>query len=204
MAGNVLEFTDATFQSEVLSSDVPEIDRVVLAPDALTIELNGATPAVSGTAAQRSSRDELRPSCPVKPTVTTRDERVTLRLDIQIKKLDGKRLLFSPDGRDMVSMRTQDGPGPAQPHLVRAIAQAWWFHRVMLDGTSLTEVAARGGCSASNVKQLVPLTTLGPPILAAVLTGTIARSTTLNDLKRAAKHLNWRRQADHLGLKLPT
>lgn len=175
------------------------IDGVVLAPDMLTIRLDtdrivelkqhdlGTPPTDPST----------HPICLYQPEVEDRGRLIHLVLKIQIKKLDGRRLLLSPDGHDLVI------PSKSEPkqHIVDAIGLAYHWHNDLLKtGLSIRDYAAANGLGRTRIIKLLPLTQLGPDILKRALAGTLPSSITLNDLLTAAKQLDWDRQTAELGI----
>ena len=173
------------------------IRRVVVAPDALSIEVLAAevatlTPTSPSKTKQRTSATAAIPSCPFTPTVTVADGVETLTLPIAIKRHDGRRILVSPDGHDlMVSMNAHGRPVP-KSHLVNAVGHAFALHRELIRTRDTIElVAARFGITEAWARMLLDLTTLSPSILKGVLTGTLPATVTLQDLRHAARHLDW-------------
>ncbi len=67
---------------------------------------------------------------------------------------------------------------------------------------ALAGVADESRIARTRVLKLMPLTQLSPEILRCALVGTLAPSITLDDLLRAASHLDWSRQAQSLGIEL--
>lgn len=138
------------------------------------------------------------PTCHYTPTVETHDDRITLTLNIQIKKHDHKRILLSPDGQDLYI--------PANPipkeHLVRVLAQAHsWKNKLKADPKlQLKQIAKEENVSDSQIHKNLPLIYLSPEITKAILTGTIPSRITHLDLLAAAKNLDWQAQRDYLNL----
>ncbi len=181
---------------------------VVVAPDKLTIELDrnqiaDCAKAIEDIADASASSDAV-PSCPFTPDVDDRGEHIILTLRIMIKRHDGKRLLISPDGHDLLTTISSDGRPAPRAHLVHAIGQAFAWHRELeKTGATIKAVAKRHGVAVSCVKHMLPLTQLSPQCLKAVLTGTLAPHIALKDLLAAASFLDWQRQHRHLGLTVP-
>jgi len=137
------------------------------------------------------------PTCPYEPEVEERGHLTTLSLSIQIKRLDGKRMILSPAGRDLV---LPANPEPRE-HIVNAIGLAYrWHDSLLKSGGTLTELARAEGITAPRIRRLLPLTHLGPAILKRTLVGDLPPSITLNDLLSAAQQLDWEKQARELGL----
>jgi hypothetical protein len=120
-----------------------------------------------------------------------------ITLSIQIKRLDGRRIILTPEGKDLV---LPADPEPKE-HIVNAIGLAYrWYDELLSSGYMITELAQREGISASRIHKLLPLTHLGPDVLKAALKGYLPPSVTLDDMHEAAKDLDWAKQAKSLGL----
>ncbi|MEM8736938.1 MAG: hypothetical protein AAGG38_00470 [Planctomycetota bacterium] len=175
------------------------IDRVVLAPGQMTIDLNSERIEACRDVEWPDLKTDMGASlaCLYKPTVENRRSRVVLTLGIQIKRLDGKRQLLSPNGQDLIM--------PAEPepknHIVIAIGNAYrWRELLMQDNLTLKQLADRVGFSDSQIRKYLPLINLSPDILRRALTGRLPSTATMMRLLAAAKHLNWDQQAHFLGL----
>ena len=183
------------------------VHRVVVAPDRITVELAHNQIATCADAARemgvhRPARKVTAPvpACPFSPEIDDRGQHLALTLHIQIKRHDGRRLLLSPDGHDLLTTITPDGRPMARDHLVRAIGLAFaWRRELQRTDSTVESVAQRAGLTATRVHSILTLTQLSPAILRAVLTGTLGSSVTLADLLRAAQHLDWSRQAHAIG-----
>ncbi|MEN1704658.1 MAG: recombinase family protein [Planctomycetota bacterium] len=135
--------------------------------------------------------------CFRQPEIEDRGEIMRLSLDIRIKKVDGRRLLLSPDGEDLV---LPSEPEPKR-HLVDAIGLAYrWHDDLVRTGQTTRDYAKSIGISRTRIFKLCPLVNLGPEVLRAVLTGSLPQRITLDDLLAAAGSLDWRRQTEHLGI----
>jgi len=123
-----------------------------------------------------------------------------MTLEVQIKKLDGKRLLLSPDGCDLLlSVDASREPVP-KPELVAAIGQAFMLHRHLLEsGITVQAVGAAFGYTLTHACRMLAVAQLGQPVIQAVLAGTISSHTTVLELLRVAAIPDWARQAKHLG-----
>ena len=138
------------------------------------------------------------PRCLYQPRVDNYQKKVRLRIALHIKRLDGKRLLVSPDGQDLVAPGT---PTP-QSHIVAAIGQAYrWRELFMESGVNLPELAKQQSVSASRIRKYLPLVQLSPTILRRALGGELPVRITLTNLLEAAQWLDWGKQAQFLGLE---
>ena len=177
------------------------IQRVIVAPEALTVEVlpdaaaklaMASPPALQAKGKREARASAAVPTCPFVPTVTAADGVEVLTLPIAIKRHDGRRILVSPEGHDlMVSLRADGRPVP-RPNLVAAVGQAFALHREILRTRCRFEDAARKlGFTDTWGAMLLDLTVLSPTILRSILTGTLSQTVTLTDLRHAARHLDW-------------
>ncbi len=185
------------------------IRRVVVAPDKLTIELDRdqiAACANTLCAADESVGDFLSStdavlSCPFTPDVDDRGDHTVLTLRIMIKRHDGRRLLVSPDGHDLLTAISPDGRPAPRVHLVHALGQAFaWRAKLLRGGQNIRDFAKEIGLKDVRIHELLKLTQLSPAILKQVLTGRLASQISLDDLIAAAERLDWNAQVTHLGI----
>jgi len=170
---------------------------VHLAPDELMVELDAAQieacrhdPELKASGDQQT--DNAIPRCLHRPEIEEVCRHVVLTLTMQIKKHDGKRMLLSPDGHDLV----MPANGQCKPHIVQAIGQAYdWHKRLGRKGMKISKLAEEIGLSEARIHKLLPLTYLAPDILKQALTGQLPPSMTLADLLAAAAKLTGRRSA---------
>ena len=167
---------------------------VVVAPEQLVIELDPARLALRERAPSEPPDGRL-PHCVFVPAVEERADAVVLTLNIQIKKLDGRRLLIAPDGQDLLARTTCSSVPVPDPTIVRAIGLAYAALRAITgEGASVPATAQRLGISLSMLKYLLLLTRLGPAILGAALDGSLPPRTTVRRLVAIAGHLDWEAQ----------
>ena len=181
------------------------IARVVLAPEALVVELDDerlmATArdvepirkqrVTEGAKQEDSDRGPL-PTCPFTPEVECQNGVTVLTLRVQIKRHDGRRILVSPEGHDLLLTVNADGRPVPKAYLISAIGQAFALHGELLrTRDSIERVSARFGFTDAWARALLDITALSPRILNAALTGTLPPTVTLKDLREAAEHLDW-------------
>lgn len=178
------------------------IGQVVIAADQITIKLSTDRieackhfdwPKID------KGREANTSTCLYKPAVNHRRQQVILTLTIQIKKLDGKRLLLSPDGQDLFM------PAESQPkdHIVQAIGNAYRWRELLSEGNlTQTQLAKDLNISDSQIRKYLPLIHLGPKILKRALDGTLPPRVTLINLLKAAQQLDWEKQTAFLGLDI--
>lgn len=175
------------------------IHEITLATDSLTVQLiaKEIEKLKKHTFRSPSKDAPSRPLCLRTPVVDDRGEHIHLNLQLQIKKLDGRRLLLDPDGHDLI---IPSKPEPKQ-HIVDAIGLAYrWQDQIIQSKLYIEAFAESQGVSRTRVRKLLPLTRLGPNVLCHALTGTLPSSITLDDLLVASKQLDWTRQATELGI----
>ncbi|MEM9374221.1 MAG: recombinase family protein [Planctomycetota bacterium] len=187
-------------QAEVRDHWIREvIRRVTLSEARLTIDLDTEEIKMmrSHDFGVESEPAPAHSVCFRQPEIEDRGEVMRLSLDIRIKKVDGRRLLLSPAGEDLVILSK---PEPKR-HLVDAIGLAYrWHDDLVRTGQTTRDYAKSIGISRTRIFKLCPLVNLGPDVLRAVLTGGLPPRVTLDDLLAATGSLDWRRQAEHLGI----
>ena len=175
------------------------IDQVVLAPDQVTVELNNERIEACKEVEWPDLKADKEGvgTCLYTPIVEQRRNKIILSLAIQIKRLDGKRQLLSPDGQDLMM---PDEPEP-KDHIVTAIGRSYrWRERLMKPGMSINKLAEEEGCCGQFFYKYLRLINLGPDLLKMALTGHLPPRITLIDLLKAADHLDWQAQLDYLNL----
>lgn len=116
------------------------------------------------------------------PTVVeASDGRLTLYVQIQIKRRSGRKLVTLPSGE---TMKPRPWDNTTATPLQLALARGHRWLRMLTSGEvqSLKEIAARESVDASYVSRMVNLTTLAPDIVAAVLDDVLPDHITLFDL----------------------
>ncbi len=175
------------------------IDGVTVSPDEVIVTLlTSELEKLRSHRIKAPSTEQLPyPICLHKPRTEEHAERITLSLDIQIKRLEGRRMLVSADGTDLI---IPSKPEPQQ-HIVDAIGLAYrWHDELIKSGLKIVEYSKKHGIARSRMIKLLPLTQLSPSVLKQALAGTLSSTITLDDLLRASKQLDWTKQAQELGL----
>jgi DNA invertase Pin-like site-specific DNA recombinase len=190
---------------------------VVVAPEWLTVELDrqkiGEVAAAAGVrsdgargvkphtplgddSTSASHENNATQTCPFTPEIEEDDEVIRLRIRLQIKCLDGRRVLLSPDGQDLVTTISPTGRPVPREHIVAAIGLAYaWRQELLAGGGRIADVAKRWDLSDGRVHRLLLLTHLGPDLLRRALRGELPSTVTLNDLINASATLDWKLQS---------
>jgi site-specific DNA recombinase len=175
------------------------IDEVTVSPDEVIVTLMAEE--LENLRSHRFkatlNKQQPYPICLHKPRIEEYAESVSMSLEIQIKKLDGRRMLLSADGTDLI---IPSKPEPQQ-HIVDAIGLAHrWHDELIRSGLKIVEYSKKHCIARSRMIKLLPLTQLSPSVLKQALAGTLSSTITLDDLLRASKQLDWSKQAQELGL----
>jgi hypothetical protein len=168
--------------------------KVILGPNAITIELDAARWEQATSDLPRADTSAA-PACCFTPEVIEQGRTIAIKLAIQIKKLDGRRMLLAPDGQDLLAASGDPGNPSPRAALVRAIGRAYHFRREILEsGLSIKALAERERIGETRIHTMLRLTNLGPEVLRAILTGTLRPRISLRALLHAAQSLDWQRQ----------
>jgi DNA invertase Pin-like site-specific DNA recombinase len=199
------------------------IERVVLAPDLLAVEIKpeevkrvAKESDVPGTSAGLRARDRKCrggranqvatagsdiPACPFQVQVDDSGSRTKLLVGIQLKRVDGRRVIVSPSGDDLTLKFRADASPAARQYIIRAVGRAFaWHHEMFRHGTRAVDIARRVKLTKSRIGQLLALTQLCPGLLAQIFRSELSPNVSLDDLLCAAKHLNWDEQQRMLKL----
>ncbi len=178
----------------------------VLAPDSLTVELDqqklGAIPALIASQAESKARTggtsfvpTHTPTCAFKPEIDDHDGITRMTVRLQIKRLDGRRILLGPDGQDLITTLTPEGRPIPREHIVHAIGLAYrWRDELLRSGGRIVDLAHQYGLAEGRVHRLLVLTQLKPDLLRRALRGELPATVTLDDLIDASTTMDWNRQ----------
>jgi DNA invertase Pin-like site-specific DNA recombinase len=125
------------------------------------------------------------------PTIHEQGKFIELHLSIQIKKIDGKRLLLSKEGNDLI-LPTQLTPNASISHAIGRAFQ--WKEILSQNEKSIPQLAKEINLDQQYLRRILRLINLSPDIIHQALTGALPKSITLNALQTAAKSLDWNRQ----------
>ncbi len=181
------------------------VNQVTLGPDMLTVDLQTAqvSAAVEAATASRSSKSAKRPSgtglasVPIQviaPTVSTEGPLTRLTLKVDIRRFDNRRLVVSPDGRQLYSKVNPEGGTSNHEHIRLALGLAYAWHKELLEsGESITSLARRYKVGEGRVHTLLALTHLSPSVIGRAMQGLLPGTTNLGTLLEWARNLDWHR-----------
>jgi hypothetical protein len=107
---------------------------------------------------------------------------LVVRIPMRFQRRGGRKRLIAPDGSAIVPTAKPQPDGT----LVKALARAWRWHRMLDDGvyTSVSEIGDAENISKSYVSRILRLALLAPDIVEAVLDGTTAPMLMVEQLER--------------------
>ncbi len=128
---------------------------------------------------------------------------ITLRLDIEIKKHDGKRYILSQDGQMLyqTNFTTQTEDSFNNP-IMQAITEAMvWKAQIINEKISVKQLAKQLDITDSFIYKRLGLLTLSNTILEKIATNTLSPLIQLKDLYKANEQLCWKQQHLMLNIK---
>ncbi|MEM6832020.1 MAG: hypothetical protein AAF562_00220, partial [Pseudomonadota bacterium] len=167
-------------QAESMRTLLLDLDaRITLTSNALRLEAQAAKLA-----------DTLGLACP------DEDQRITTELPIDWVQRGVETKL-------VITANTAKASAAPDAALIKTIvrAQDWWQQLTSGKATSLNEVAQREQVSAPYVRRLLPLATLAPDIIEAILEGQQPIDLTAEKLSRVHLSTDWSHQRQLLGFK---
>jgi hypothetical protein len=108
---------------------------------------------------------------------------VTVVVPMTIRRRGGRKQIVGPDGAP-VPMGDQPGKTRGDPALVKALARAFRWRRMLEEGryASIRELAKADGVDRSYVGRVLNLTLLAPALVGAIIDGRHPAHLTLPDL----------------------
>ena len=111
---------------------------------------------------------------------------ITVHVPLNIQRRGGRKVVIAPDGSVLPPVRPSLVPPTADPVLVKALARAFRWKRMLDEGryASVRELADGEGVKPSYAAGMLRLTLLAPDIVEAILDGrqtdgaSLARLTT--------------------------
>lgn len=169
---------------------------VTLAKDTLTIQLNNTLPQWQKIDAKQHN---LLPESYYQPQITQHPDHIKITANIQIKRRDGKRLIISDKGEDLIINHNT----PDQT-LMNALARGFWLRdQAIQNQQTMGKVLSRYQFNAKS-RQYLKLARLSPTIINSICEGTQPSHWTVKRLIQAGQLVLWEEQQQFLGLSATT
>lgn len=112
---------------------------------------------------------------------------ITVHVPLHIRRRGGRKVVIAPDGLVLPQASQSVVPPTADPVLVKALARAFRWKRMLDEGRygSVRELADGEGVKPSYAAGIVRLTLLGPDLVEAILNGQPIRRLTLDLLLKS-------------------
>ena len=109
---------------------------------------------------------------------------ITVHVPLNIQRRGGRKVVIAPDGSVLPQVRPSLVPPTADPVLVKALARAFRWKRMLDEGryASVRELAEGERVKPSYAAGMMRLTLLAPAIMEAILDGRQADEVTLAEL----------------------
>jgi hypothetical protein len=116
---------------------------------------------------------------------------LVVRITMRFQRRGGRKRIVAPDGSEIVP----SSKPPPEGTLVKALARAWRWQRMLDDGVyaTVSEIGDAENISKSYVSRILRLALLAPDIVEAVLDGTTAQMLLLEQLERPLP-TSWEKQ----------
>jgi hypothetical protein len=121
---------------------------------------------------------------------------LVVRIPMRFQRRGGRKRILAPDGSKIVPTSKPQPDGT----LVKALARAWRWQRVLDDGLygTVSEIGDAENISKSYVSRILRLALLAPDIVEGILAGTVDQGLVLEKLERPLP-ASWVEQRDRLG-----
>lgn len=173
------------------------ITHIQVSPDQIIIKLNKPFLETIKPPKQTNALTLISYRAIYTPKVYEENNMIELHLSIQIKKNDGKRLILSSDGKDLI-LPTQLAPNAS---IKQAIGRAFsWKEKLSQPDMTVRKLAQEININSRYLDNILMLINLAPDILNKALTGELSKNITLTNLQKAAKSLDWSKQRALLAL----
>jgi hypothetical protein len=120
---------------------------------------------------------------------------LVVRIPMRFQRRGGRKRIVTPDGSEIAPTSKPQPDGT----LVKAIARAWRWQRMLDDGVyaSVSEIGDAENISKSYVSRILRLALLAPEIVEAILAGRTDQGMMLEQLERPLP-VSWREQREAL------
>jgi hypothetical protein len=120
---------------------------------------------------------------------------LVVRIPMRFQRRGGRKRIVAPDGSELAPATKPQPDGT----LVKALARAWRWQRMLDDGVHATvsEIGDAENVSKSYVSRILRLALLAPDIVEAILAGRTDQALPLERLVRPLPS-DWQQQRTHL------
>ncbi len=190
------------------------LSKVTLAPDQMVIEVSQTkldklcidlkAKALEldndNTEPSAASKDATtsRPTLHYQPEVQITANRLLITLNVQIKRIDGRRFILDENGNDLVLHQSKP-----DPTIIDALRKAYQWKQAFEQEPKLkaAHLAKRHGLSYAVLLRRARLITLAPTIQKLILTGQLPPRINLKQLIEASALLFWSHHVAFLNLQ---
>jgi hypothetical protein len=125
-----------------------------------------------------------------------------IKVDINIKRHDGRRYILSKDGKSLINNLTNNNElSPNNSQILDAIAQAYfWKDELNQNNLTINELADKLGKHYNFIYKRFQLLNLSLTILKQITTNTLSPLMSLKNLYEAGKYLSWDKQHQYLDI----
>ncbi len=189
------------------------LSKVTLAPDKMVVEVDQAkldelcvslkaksleneSGHVEPSSASKSAAAS-RPTLHYQPDVQASANRLLITVNVQIKRIDGRRFILDENGNDLVLSQ-----GKLDPIIIDALKKAYQWKQAFEQEPKLKAVklAVQLGISSQVMLRRITLITLAPAIQKQILTGALPPRINLKQLIEVSRILAWNNQMKFLQL----
>ena len=131
------------------------------------------------------------------------DNAIILRLNIRIKKHDGKRYILSKDGQPILINTTRAATEcQTSKAILKALAEAHvWKDQLVEEKMTVNELAKQTKRQTNFIYHRLKLLSLSPTIIRQVTSNTLSPLISLKNLYQATEQLDWEKQHQFLGIQ---
>ena len=131
------------------------------------------------------------------------DNAIILRLNIHIKKHDGKRYILSKDGQPILINTTRAATEcQTSKAILKALAEAHvWKDQLVEEKMTVNELSKQINRKTNFIYHRLKLLSLSPLIIRQVTSNTLSPLISLKNLYQAVEQLDWEKQHQFLGIQ---
>ena len=127
----------------------------------------------------------------------------TIRLDIQIKRHDGKRWILSKDGKPMImASNKSSSEKPESNTILMAVAEAHnWKDHLIKEQITVKQLAQELSINPNFIYKRLKLLSLSSTILKQITSNSLSPLISIKDLYQASESLCWEKQHQFLAIQ---